>query len=212
MACASADSGASASEPPHAERVAATASAAQDGSPPPSKRHTADDRSSPQDNFPARRRHPASVPGPLPLFRATQERLGVECRPIGRFSPSEAGNAKAGRTRSSYVRCALRTPRSRSQFSARQPSFEQTIRAEGSWPARTRASTALRPCVLKAIRVSFATVPRSRLAIAVRDTSTTVEACRPSSASSRTTQEAPTSFEPGLALTDSLTRHATASP
>lgn len=139
-----------------------------------------DDRSSPQANLPARRRRPASVPGPLPLFRATQ--------------------------------CALRTPRSRSQFSARQPSFEQTIRAEGSWPARTRASTALRPCVLKAIRVSFATVPRSRLAIAVRDTSTTVEACRPSSASSRTTQEAPTSFEPGSALTDSLTRHATASP
>lgn len=95
MACASADSGASVSEPPHAERVAATASAAQDGSPPPSKRHTADDRSSPQANFPARRRRPASVPGPLPLFRATQERLGVECRPIGRFSPSEAGNAKA---------------------------------------------------------------------------------------------------------------------
>ena len=212
MACASADSGASPSEPPHAERVAATASAAQDGSPPPSKRHTADDRSSPQANFPARRRRPASVPGPLPLFRATQERLGAECRPIGRFSPSEGGQHQ-GRTHAFVLRtmCA-QNPEVAISFSARQPSFEQTIRAEGSWPARTRASTALRPCVLKAIRVSFATVPRSRLAIAVRDTSTTVEACRPSSASSRTTQEAPTSFEPGLALTDSLTRHATASP
>jgi hypothetical protein len=40
-------------------------------------------------------------------------------------------------------------------------------------------------------------------------TSTTVEACRPSSASSRASQEAPTSFGPGSALTDSLTRHAT---
>jgi hypothetical protein len=97
MACASADSGASASEPPHAERVAATASAAQDGSPPPSKRHTADDRSSPQANFPARRRRPASVPGPLPSSGPRKSGLAVECRPIGRFSPSEGGQHQ-GRT------------------------------------------------------------------------------------------------------------------
>jgi len=95
------------------------------------------------------------------------------------------------------------------QFSAWHPCVEQTIRAGGSSPRRMIASTALRPCVLRAIRVSLATVPPSRLAIADRETPTTVETCRPSSPSSRITHEAPTSFEPGSARTDSLTRHAT---
>jgi hypothetical protein len=81
------------------------------------------------------------------------------------------------------------------------------MRAAGSSRRRASASTALRPCVLSAIRVSFATVPCSSAAIALRETSTTVEASCPSSASSRTAQEAPTSFEPGSARTDSRTRH-----
>lgn len=92
--------------------------------------------------------------------------------------------------------------------SARQPSVEQTIRGGGSSSPRTRSFAALRPCVRRAIRVSSETVPVSRTSIAARDTSTIVAACRPSSASSRTDQEAPTSFEPGFARTDSLTFHA----
>jgi hypothetical protein len=110
------------------------------------------------------------------------------------------------------ARQTLRSPcrfARRPQDSARQPSVEQMIRAGGSSPLRTAFSTAVRPCVLSAIRVSSATGPNSRVSIAVRDTSTIVEACRPSSASTLTAHEAPTSFEPGSARTDSLTLHAT---
>jgi len=99
-------------------------------------------------------------------------------------------------------------------YRALQPDGEQTIRAGGSSPRLTAASTGLRPCVLKASRVSAATEPFSSWLIAARETSTLVQTSRPSEAVDLTDQEAPMLFELAVSLADSLTLHpsATLSP
>jgi hypothetical protein len=53
-------------------------------------------------------------------------------------------------------------------YRAVQPDAEQTIRAGGSPPRLTIASTGPRPCVLKADRVSLATEPFASWFIAAR--------------------------------------------
>ena len=77
-------------------------------------------------------------------------------------------------------------------YRTRQPEAEQIIRAGGSFPRLTAASTALLPCVRKASRVSSATTPFSSCPIAARDTSTLVQTSRcPSRDVDLTDQEAP---------------------
>jgi len=82
-----------------------------------------------------------------------------------------------------------------------------TMRAGGSSPRLTAASTGLRPWVLKASLVSSATTPFSSFAIASRETSRRVRTSRPSREVDRIDQEAPMFFESGATLADSLTRH-----
>jgi hypothetical protein len=95
-----------------------------------------------------------------------------------------------------------------------QPVGVQTMRAGGSSPRLTAASTGPRPCVRRACRVSSATEPRSSRFIASRETSTHVHASRPSAAVDRTDHEAQMLFRFGVSLVDSLTLHspATRSP
>src|SRR6266508_733168 len=56
----------------------------------------------------------------------------------------------------------------RQPYRAVQPDAEQTMRAGGSPPRLTIASTGPRPCVLKADRVSLATEPFASWFIAAR--------------------------------------------
>jgi hypothetical protein len=76
----------------------------------------------------------------------------------------------------------------------------------------TAASTGLRPCVLKANRVSAATEPVSSWPITARKTSTVVQTSRPSEAEDLIDQEAALLFELGVSLADSLTRHPSTTP
>ena len=95
-------------------------------------------------------------------------------------------------------------------YRALQPDGEQTIRAGGSSPRLTAASTGLRPCVLKASRVSGATEPVSSWPITAKETSTVVQTSRPSEAVDLIDQEAPMLSELGGTLADSLTLHPSA--
>jgi hypothetical protein len=94
--------------------------------------------------------------------------------------------------------------------SAVQPAAVQTMRAGGSLPRLTAASTGLRPCVLKASRVSSATGPFSSLSMAARETSTRVQTSRPSEAVDLIDQEAPKLLLSGVSRADSRTRHSSA--
>jgi hypothetical protein len=77
----------------------------------------------------------------------------------------------------------------------------------------TAASTGLRPCVLKANRVSAATEPVSSWPITARKTSTVVQTSRPSEAEDLIVdQEAALLFELGVSLANSLTRHPSTTP
>jgi hypothetical protein len=91
---------------------------------------------------------------------------------------------------------------------ALQPVGVQTMRAGGSSPRLRAASTGLRPCVLRASRVSSETEPRSSWSIDARETSTVVETSRPSRFVDLIDQDALMLFELGGILTDSLTLHA----
>ena len=98
---------------------------------------------------------------------------------------------------------------------ALQPLGAHRIRVGGSSPRLTAVSTGLRPCVLRASRVSSATTPFSSRSIATRDTSTVVRTSRPSCAVDLIDQEAPIFFERGVSRVDSRTLHrgsATCSP
>jgi hypothetical protein len=90
---------------------------------------------------------------------------------------------------------------------ALHPVGVQTMRAGGSSPRLTAASTGLRPCVLSACRVTSATSPLSSRFIASRVTSTRVQTSRPSVVVDLTDHEAQTSFFSGVTLFDSLTLH-----
>jgi hypothetical protein len=93
------------------------------------------------------------------------------------------------------------------QARALHPVGVQTMRAGGSSPCLTAASTGLRPCVRSACRVASATSPRSSRFMASRETSTRVHTSRPSDAVDLTDHEAQTSFFSGVTLFDSLTLH-----
>src|SRR5215211_6044403 len=87
---------------------------------------------------------------------------------------------------------------------ALHPVGVQTMRAGGSSPRLTAASTGLRPCVRSAWRVASATTPPSRRFRASRVTSTRVHTSRPSEVD-LTDHDAQTSFFSGVTRFDSLT-------
>ena len=105
---------------------------------------------------------------------------------------------------------AERARSSPSSHPAVQPDAVQKMRPGGSSPRLTAASTGLRPCVLKASRVSSATGPLSSLSMAARETSTRVQTSRPSEAVDLIDQEAPTLLLSGASRADSRTRHSSA--
>jgi hypothetical protein len=95
-----------------------------------------------------------------------------DARPQRRRSSPQQGVASLGRPSFFEKTCAcfpqgfpLVSPR---PYRAVQPDAEQTIRAGGSPPRLTIASTGPRPCVLKADRVSLATEPFASWFMAAR--------------------------------------------